>query len=107
MMTDYADVDGVIDAWVKATGSTLFTEWAGKPSRFFHIPGEAPYECFQVVVFPPINGAVVVQAASIDTNDDSEFIEVWQGPIEELDEMLGVAVSTVHRWRDRPDAKVR
>jgi hypothetical protein len=28
-MSSYAEVDDVIAAWVKATGSTLFTEWAG------------------------------------------------------------------------------
>ncbi|HEX4739617.1 MAG TPA: hypothetical protein VH331_18875 [Allosphingosinicella sp.] len=100
-MSDYAEVDGIIGAWVNATGSTLFTEWAGKPSRFFHLPGKPPHESFQIVVFPPAEGSVVVQAASVDTNDDSEFLELWEGPTGELDAMLETAVATVDRWRNR------
>ena len=52
-MNPYAEVESVIDAWVRATGSTLFTEWAGEALSFFHIPGDPPHECFQIVIFPP------------------------------------------------------
>ena len=100
-MNDYADVDCVIQRWVEATGSTLFTDWDGKPFRYFHVPGEPPNECFQVVVFPPSSEAVTVQAASIDTNDDSEFLEVWEGAISDLDALLGTAVAAVQSWKDR------
>jgi len=61
-MSDYAAVDGVIDDWVKATGSTLFTEWAGQPARFFHVPGAPPSECFQISIEPPSADAVTVRA---------------------------------------------
>jgi hypothetical protein len=78
-MDAYRNIDGIIERKVRDTGSTLFSEWAGEPSRFFHLPGDPPWECFQVVIFPPEQGAVVVQAASIDTNDGAEMLEVWQG----------------------------
>lgn len=100
-MSDFAAVDGVIDAWVKATGSTLFTDWAGQPARFFHVPGKPPFECFQIVVFPPSQGNVAVQASSIDTNDDAEMMELWEGPVSTLDDMMATAVATVEKWKDR------
>jgi hypothetical protein len=103
-MSDYAAVDRVIDAWVKATGSTLFTDWAGQPARFFHIPGKPPFECFQISIQPPAGHAVSVLARAIDTNDDSEleFEKSWHGSVAELDAMLSEAVETVERWRGRP-----
>jgi hypothetical protein len=100
-MSAYAEVDHVIAAWVKSTSSTLFTEWADAPSRYFHIPGDPPFECFQIVVFPPGEGNVTVQAASIDTNDEAEMMQVWEGPVGSLNEMLAVAVDTVERWKAR------
>ncbi|HEV2568293.1 hypothetical protein [Sphingomonas sp.] len=100
-MNDYADVDRVIQKWVEVTASTLFTEWEGKPLRFFHVPGKPQSECFQVVVFSPSGGTVSVQAASVDTNDDSEFLEVWEGEISDLDALLGTAVAAVQSWKDR------
>ena len=102
-MNPYADVDGVIDACVKTIGSTLFTDWNGKPSRFFHIPGDPPHECFQIVVFPPSADRVVVQAAAIDTNDDTELemLRTSEGSVEEIDTLLGWAVATVESWKKR------
>ena len=100
-MTAYADLDPIISKWVEATASTLFEEWAGEPARCFHIPGEPPFECFQIVVFPPAGGDVTVQAASIDTNDDAEMIQLWEGPVATLDDMLAVAVATVEQWKQR------
>jgi hypothetical protein len=101
-VTDFADLDPVINKWVEATGSTLFDGSAGRPARFFHLPGEPPFECFQIVVFPPTGNDVTVQAASIDTNDDAEMMQIWEGPAASLDELLGVAVATVEQWRQRP-----
>lgn len=68
----YSEVDGVIDTWINATGSTLFTGWAEDPLRYFHLPGDPPHECFQIVIFLPSADRVVVQAAAIDTNDNTE-----------------------------------
>jgi hypothetical protein len=100
-VTDYTDLDPTIGKWVEATSSTLFTEWAGEPSRYFHLPGEPPFECFQIVVFPPAGGDVRVQAASIDTNDDAEMMQLWGGPVATLDDMLAVAVAKVEQWKVR------
>ena len=101
-MTAFTDLDPVINKWVEATGSTLVEEWAGQSARFFHLPGEPPFECFQIVVFQPTGGEVTVQAASIDTNDAAEMIQIWEGPVASLDDLLGVAMSTVEQWRRRP-----
>ena len=100
-MTDYADLDPTISKWAEATSSILFTKWTGEPSRYFHLPGEPPFECFQIVVFPPAEGYVTVQAASIDTNDDSEMMQLWEGPVATLDDMLAFAVATVEQWKVR------
>ena len=102
-MNPYADVDDVIDAWVKATNSQLFTEWADKPARFFHIAGEAPYECFQITVFPPSAGRIVVQAAAIDMNGDSEeeMLRISEGLVEELNTMMAASVGAIEAWKER------
>jgi hypothetical protein len=102
-MNPYAEVDGVIDVWVETSGSTLFTGSADRPSRFFHIPGDPPHECFQIVVFPPAAGRIVVQAAAIDTNDDSEteMMRISEGPVGELDAMIAAAFATVESWKRR------
>lgn len=97
----YADLDPIINKWVEATSSSLVEEWSGAPARCFHIPGDPPFECFQIVVFPPAGADVTVQAASIDTNDDAEMMQLWEGPVTSLDEMLGVAVATVEQWKSR------
>ena len=98
-MTDYADLDPTISKWVEATSSTLFTEWAGEPSRYFHLPGKPPFECFQIVVFAPDGADVTVQAASLDTNNEAEMMQLWEGPVATLDDMLAVAVATVEQWK--------
>ena len=108
-MSGYADVDDVIDAWVKSTGSTLFTEWAGAPARFFHVPGDPPFECFQVSVRQPEDGRTAVIARAIDANDntDERMDQTWEGSIAQLDEMLEAALATIGklklRDRTRPD----
>jgi hypothetical protein len=108
MMT-YVEVDGVIDARVRVTGSTLFTEWAGQVARYFHIPGDPPFECFQVSVRLPENGQTAVTVRAIDTNDDTEdeLDQTWEGSIGDLDGMLGAALAAIDGWkvreRVRPD----
>jgi hypothetical protein len=103
-MATYAELDGVIDHWVKLTGSTLFTEWAGAPARFFHIHGTPPFECFQISIDPSPAHHVTVLARAIDTNDDSEssMEETWEGAAEELSSMLESAVTTIEKWKERP-----
>lgn len=104
-MSDYADIDGVIAKWVRATDTTLHTEWANAPARFFHLPGDPPFECFQISVQMPEGGRTSVTARAIDTNDDTEeqMDKTWQGLVGDLDEMLGAAVALVGTWtmRDR------
>jgi hypothetical protein len=77
-MAKYADVDGVIDAWVQSNSLKLFTEWAGQPVRFIHVPGTPPFECFQISIDPPSDGRIMVLVRSIDTNDDSELEQAWE-----------------------------
>ena len=108
-MSSYADVDGVIAARVRSAGSTLFTEWADAPARFFYVPGDPPFECFQISVRVPNDGRTAVTARAIDTNDDNDeaMDQTWEGSVSELDEMLGTAMSTIEEWkgreRTRPD----
>jgi len=102
-MNVYADVDSVIKAWVKSTGSTLFTEWADAPARFFHVPGDPPFECFQVSVRPSMDGRTAVTARAIDTNDDTEeaMDQTWEGPTSELGDLLGSAMALIREWKNR------
>jgi hypothetical protein len=110
-MSAYADLDGVIAKWVKSTGSALFTEWADAPGRFFHVPGNPPFECFQVSIRAPEDGRLEVTARAIDTNDDAEddMDKTWEGPVGELDKMLGKAIAAIEAWkgreRTRPDPR--
>ena len=101
VMDAYRNIDSIIERRVRDTGSTLFNEWAGEPSRFFHLSGDPPSECFQVVIFPPKQGSVAVQAASIDTNDGAEMLEVWQGPEGSLDTLLDTAIAQIETWKRR------
>lgn len=95
-------MESTIEACVKANGSTLFTDWAGAPARFFHLPGRPPFECFQISIDPPRSGSVVVLARSIDTNDESELEESWEAPVHELSSLLVQALQVVQAWRNRP-----
>ncbi len=101
-MSGYEDVDEVIQRWVESVGSTLFTEWQG-PARYFHLPGDPPFECFQISVKPPHDGRIMVRAGAIDTNDnkDDDMYRTWEGALAELDAMLGAAVAAVEEWRAR------
>lgn len=101
-MSDYASIDKLIDRWAVATGSTLFIEWAGRPARFFYIPGKPPFECFQISVDPPSADGISVFAVSVDTNDESEFEQAWHGSAKELDSMLSAAVAAIEIWKERP-----
>lgn len=106
-MSSFADIDGVIAKWVRAADTSLYTEWADAPARFFHIPGDPPFECFQISVAVPEGGRTAVTARAIDTNDDTDdqMEKTWQGPIDDLDAMLGAAVTLVGTWKARERLK--
>ena len=100
-MTDYAEVDPVIDAWAQVTVKKVFTEWAGRPARFAYLPGLRAFECFQIWVGPPSADRIVVSAASVDT-DDTEHFRTWEGPVDCLAAMLDDATDAVQGWITRP-----
>lgn len=106
-MTSYSEIDPVIFKWVKALGTTLCTECAGEAARFFYTPGDPPFECFQICIAPPQAGLIVVHAGAVDTNDDTddEMQESWTGSIEDIDNMLAVAVDTINKWKRRARKK--
>ena len=95
--------------WVEDVGSFLFTEWADAPARYFHLPGDPPFECFQVSVRLSKDGRIKVVARAIDTNDDTddEMDRTWEGPVAGLDDMLREAIGTIEAWkvrvRNKPD----
>jgi hypothetical protein len=103
-MTGYEDVDATIAAWANANVKKLFDRWAGKPARFAYLPGLRPLECFQIWVQPPSAGWIVVSAASVDTDDDSEHFRTWDGPVNDLAVMLDNATAAVREWANRPSA---
>jgi len=78
----------------------------GRPAcKIFHIRGTRSFECFQISVGPPGFDEIAVRARAIDTYDDTEFEmdRTWNGPVSELNEMLGIAVATVEQWKARWD----
>ncbi|WP_206663922.1 hypothetical protein [Sphingomonas oligophenolica] len=103
-MTTYAEVDPIIDAWAQVTVKKLFTEWADQPARFAYLPGLRPFECFQISIDPPIAGRVAVLARSVDTDDDSEFEQHWEGTTNALPALLEAATATVRLWVNRSTA---
>lgn len=103
----YAEVDPVIESWARATVKKLFYEWAGQPARFAYLPGLRPFECFQISIEPPAGGRVAVFAASVDTDDGSEFEQRWEGPASTLPTMLDSATEAVRAWVNRATTNVR
>lgn len=106
-MSAYSAVDPVIEKWVSALGSKLFTEWAGEPARFFYTPGDPPFEVFQISISPPLADRVQVFARAVDTNDDTEenLEGEWSGSTSELDGLIERAVTTIDRWKSRDRKK--
>ena len=103
----YSDADPVIEKWVKALGSTLSTEWADQPARFFYVAGDPPFECFLISVAPPAHGRIKVDAHAVDTNDDTEddLEASWTGDVGDLDAMLASAIDTISAWKKRQRTK--
>ena len=102
-MNPYADIDDIIAARVKLSGSEIFTEWAGEPARFFHLSGDPPFDHFQISIAVPKAGRTKVTACAIDTNDNTEeeMNQTWEGPTEDIDSLLRVAMTTVEGWKAR------
>lgn len=100
---DFSDVDPVIERWVARLGSTLFCEWNGEPARYFHVPGDPPFECFQISVERAEPYKVAVHARAIDTNDDTEndLERSWTGAPAQLDAMLASASEVIDDWKVR------
>ncbi len=103
-MTPYAEVDPIIDAWAEATVKKLYTEWADLPARFGYLPGLREFECFQISIDQPLGGRVAVLARSVDTDDESEFEQRWEGATENLSTMLDEATDQVRTWVNRSPA---
>jgi len=102
-MSTYDAVDPLIEKWVSALGSKLFTEWAGEPARFFYIHGDPPFEVFRINISPPVGDLLQVFAYAVDTNDDTEeeLKGDWSGSTSELDGMIQLAVITIDGWKSR------
>jgi len=101
-MTVYGEADAIINTWANANVKTLFVEWAGQPARCAYLPGNRPFECFQISIEPPVSGHIAVNACSIDTDDGNEFEKRWVGPLDDLAMMLDDATSAVKDWANRP-----
>lgn len=105
-MSGYDELDDTIKKW---SDFPVFTEWAGSPARYFYLPGDPPFECFQVNITLLRDDKVAVRASAVDTNDDTEteMDQTWEGPVSDLDRMLGVARAAIDSWktreRTRPD----
>lgn len=106
-MTAYTEVDPIIDAWAQAKVKKLFSEWAGRPARFAYLTGLRPFECFQISIDAPLFGRITVHARSVDTDDESEFEQCWEGPTTTLSAMLEDATGTVQEWVNRVPVKGR
>jgi len=97
------DVESVVSACVSSIGSTLFGGDEIDPRLWFHVPGDPSHECFQIMVWQPTGASITVQAAAIDTNDDTEddMVQIWESSAVDLPAMLKTALATVQAWRDR------
>jgi len=106
-MSNYSEIDPIIEKWVAALGTRLITEWSDAPARFFYTPGDPFFECFQISVDPPESGRTSVHARAVDTNDDTddELTRSWTGSVADFDSMMNVAVETISAWKSRSRKK--
>lgn len=100
-MNPYLLMDAQLDRQAAEKGWVVFREWANAPARFFYVSGCDGRDCFQVAIEPPVMGALVVTARSVDTNDDQDFEQVWRGGIDELDSLLALAIDQIKIWKSR------
>lgn len=103
MMSCYSEIDPVIAKWVLALGVPLHEGSADSHLRCFYIPGEPPFESFQICINPPCKGSIKVLASSVGTKDGTEdgLEASWEGAVSQLEEMLASAVETVVKWKKR------
>ncbi len=100
-MNPYLLMDAQLDRQAAAKGWVVFKEWANAPARFFYVSGYDGHDCFQVAIEPPVMGALVVTARSVDTTDDQAFEQVWRGGIDEIDSLLALAIDQIEIWKNR------
>jgi|SRR5271170_3503609 len=68
-MADYAEVDAEIRRWAETHSLVLFTEIAGRESRFAYVSSTGS-ECFQIWIERPVRGQVAVHAACVEGRRD-------------------------------------
>ena len=97
----YTSVDAAIRDWCKARRLKLFTRFAGEERRFCYASSDDG-ECFQISVEPPTGSEIVVNAWSIEKNDDEELHDVWQVATSDLKGGLDLALARIEEWKARP-----
>ncbi len=100
-MNPYSIIDAQLDRRAAENGWAVVKEWADAPARFFYVGGKGPWDCFQITIDPPVGGALVIIARSVDTNDGQEFEQTWRGGIAEFDSLLNSAVALIETWKSR------
>jgi hypothetical protein len=96
-MADYAEIDSVIKRWTERHSLALFTELAGRESRFVYLSSIAG-ECFQIWIENPTEGRVALHAVCVEGRMDSEPKTSWLVAATELDEVLENVLQTVLKW---------
>ena len=99
----YEAVDGFINSWIEDRDLTLFRAFAGRPERYWYVSGGR--ECFQISVAPPEGGVVMVNAWSVETDDDAEMHEAWSVPMDEISTALADAHAQIEEWLTRAKTK--
>jgi hypothetical protein len=97
----YSAIDPTLIEWANAHGLRLINEFGSVPSRFCYVSG-GQKECFQVSIEPPEGEKVLVNAWSIETDDDAELHHAWTASIDELRSTLETALEKIKEWKSRP-----
>jgi hypothetical protein len=97
----YTSVDAGIRDWCETRRLKLFTRFAGEEHRFCYTSSDAG-ECFQISIEPPIGSEIIVNAWSVETNNDDELHESWQVATPDLRRGLDLALARVEEWKARP-----
>jgi len=70
-VANYAEIDAEIRRWAEAHSLVLFTEFAGRESRFAYVSSTGS-ECFQIWIELPVSGQVAVHVACVEGRRDLE-----------------------------------
>jgi hypothetical protein len=68
----YAKIDPALEAWIAERGLFLFTEFAGKPARFFYFSNQIG-ECCQVFIKDLQDGNFMIGAWIVDSPTDRDL----------------------------------